>query len=241
MSQAGGRRGPRVLRQTALEQGGQRVLVLQSGTGGDRRTGAGAHGGTALHGTGPAPICLHRNRARTAVYLHGRGAVARTGPVLLHRIRSGSGAGGEAVDRATFRGRGGGGGLTDPRFFPRTGSWSWAGGGERGSRSRAGSVLLLSTGSWFWAGFWDRRVRVRLRLRAERVLAGFWICVCGFSPGGGPAASRCLLLDLLRLCGRYMTQNHRAKLTRNPDHKRRGPIRGSRTLNNGALHVPAGA
>ena len=42
-----------------------------------------------------------------------------------------------------------------------------------------------------------RRVRVRVRFWTEAVLAWFRVRVCvGFSPGGGPTASWCLLLQL---------------------------------------------
>lgn len=72
VSQAGGGRPCRVLRQAALEEGGQRVLVLQLGAGGRRGAGAGAQGRALSSHTAPTPAPL-RLRRQVELRLNGDG------------------------------------------------------------------------------------------------------------------------------------------------------------------------
>lgn len=135
--------------------------------------------------------------------------MAWAGPVLLHRIRSSSGARGWAMTWVTVQGGGQG---TDSR----TGGW------ERSSGSRAGSVLFLSPGRWFWGGLGDCGVRIQLRLWlrfwTEMVLAGWRVCV-GLSPGGGPTA-----------CGRLLLHVYTQKQTsEKTEHKNKDVYRSSYT------------
>lgn len=72
VSQAGGGRPCRVLRQAALEEGGQRVLVLQLGAGGRRGAGAGTQGRALSSHTAPTPAPL-RLRRQVELRLNGDG------------------------------------------------------------------------------------------------------------------------------------------------------------------------